>query len=282
MWANFHMHNKFCDGSGEPEEYVAQAIAAGIHYLGFSSHAPVPFDCKWCMKKENLSDYLTTIDLLRKKYPSLQIYKGLETDFVPGAASPRDYRSILDYTIGSIHFIDAFPDGKPWEIDGSHSVFLEGLTSIFKNDIRAAITRYFELTREMISAGCPDIIGHLDKIKIQNPGEKFYRESDTWYQQEIDKTLSDIAEAGAIIEVNTRGLYQKKTTTPYPSSWILEKIHRLNIPVTLSSDAHHPKDIINQFEETAALLLSIGFKKISILKDGSWQPVTLTLNGVVC
>jgi len=280
MWANFHMHSLYCDGAGEMTEYVEKAIAEGMPSLGFSSHAPVPFDCAWCMKKENLTAYLKDIESLKVNYPSVQLYKGMEVDYIPGVVSPADVKPQLDYTVGSIHFVDRFPDGRPWEIDGHHAGFLEGLKIIFNNDIRQVISRYYELTRDMVRTSSPDIVGHLDKIKIQNRDEKFFKETDPWYVAEIEKTLAVIADAGAIVEVNTRGLYQKKSTTPYPSPWILKKIHERNIPVTLSSDAHRPDDIINQFEQTAALLIAIGFRKISILKDGLWKPVTFTAHGI--
>jgi histidinol-phosphatase (PHP family) len=280
MWSNFHMHSNFCDGAANPADYVEQAKSMGITSLGFSSHAPVPFDCRWCMKRERFEAYLDTIELLKKKTEALEIYTGLEIDYIPGVISPTDFKSRLDFTIGSIHFVDKSSDQIPWEIDGAHKVFLEGLASIFKNDIRAAVTRYYELTRDMVQKSSPDVVGHLDKIKIQNPDYKFYRESETWYQEEIDKTLQVIAHAGSIVEVNTRGIYQKKTPETYPAPWILEKIHQLNIPITLSSDAHHPKDIVSQFELTTAMLLSIGFKKITILRNGSWSPVKLTADGI--
>jgi histidinol-phosphatase (PHP family) len=281
MWANFHMHSQYCDGTGNLSEYAAAAEEQGMTSIGFSGHAPVPFPCTWCMKKENLTAYLNEIDSLKRHYPERQLYKGLEIDYVPGVVTPADFKNVLDYTIGSIHFIDKFPEGKPWEIDGSHAVFLEGLAKIFNNNIRDAVSRYFELTRKMIEAGCPDVVGHLDKIKIQNEGGKLFHESDSWYREEISLTLDRIRQAGVIIEVNTRGVYQKKSETSYPSPWILEMIHARGIPVTLSSDAHHPRDITSQFEETAATLLAIGFKKISILKDGSWKPVTLNPEGIV-
>jgi histidinol-phosphatase (PHP family) len=280
MWSNFHMHSNFCDGAADPVDYVEQAKSLSVTSLGFSSHAPVPFGCRWCMKGERFDDYLATIESLKKKNDSLEIYTGLEIDYIPEIVSPADFKSRLDFTIGSIHFIDRSSDQVPWEIDGTHKVFLDGLASIFKNDIRAAITRYFELTREMVQKSSPDVVGHLDKIKIQNPEYKFYRESESWYQQEINKTLDVIAEAGSIIEVNTRGIYQKKTVETYPSPWILEKIYQLNIPITLSSDAHHPKDIVNHFDQTAAMLHSMGFKKITIIRNGRWSPVKLSPDGI--
>ena len=159
--------------------------------------------------------------------------------------------------------------------------YLQGLDVIFKNNIRSVIARYFELTREMIATACPTIVGHLDKIKIQNIGEKFFKESDAWYQKEVIRTLDLIRDAGAIVEVNTRGLYQKKSLTPYPSPWVLDLLLQYNIPVTLSSDAHHPDDLVNCFSEAASLLKKRGFKQLSTLIEGKWQSVDFNENGIV-
>lgn len=280
MWVNFHMHSHYCDGKGTLPEYVAAARAQGMPAIGFSSHAPVPFECVWCMQANRLEDYLTAVESLKKLTPDIELYKGLEVDFIPNIISPRDFAQRLDYTVGSVHFVDAFPDGRPWEIDGLHTLFLDGLHVIFNSDIRAVIRRYYELTRQMVQTSPPDVVGHLDKIKIQNIDNKFYSEDDEWYVDEIDRTIDAIAESGSIVEVNTRGLYQKKTTTPYPSPWILERLYSNRIPVTLSSDAHHMPDITNRFDEAAALLLDIGYKHLSILIKGKWQPVSFNAHGI--
>jgi histidinol-phosphatase (PHP family) len=281
MWVNYHSHCKYCDGKGELRDYVTAAEKNNIISLGFSSHAPVPFECKWTMPKEKLSLYYEEVDHLKSTNRNIEIYKSLEIDFVPGLVSPFDFKDELDYLVGSIHFVDKFPDGRPWEIDGPHAGFLEGLTAIFKNNFKDAMVRYFELTREMIFASAPTIIGHLDKMKIQNVDGKFFNENDAWYKDEIHKTLKLIQQAGLIIEVNTRGLYQKKSTTPYPSPWILELIHQKNIPIVISSDAHHPDDIVSQFSETAQLLLKIGFKNLSILTEGKWKQMPFNANGII-
>jgi len=280
MWVNFHMHSHYCDGKGTLPEYVAAARAQGMPAIGFSSHAPVPFECVWCMQANRLEDYLTAVESLKKLTPDIELYKGLEVDFIPNIISPRDFAQRLDYTVGSVHFVDAFPDGRPWEIDGLHTLFLDGLHVIFNSDIRAVIRRYYELTRQMVQTSPPDVVGHFDKIKIQNIDNKFYSEDDEWYVDEIDRTIDAIAESGSIVEVNTRGLYQKKTTTPYPSPWILERLYSKRIPVTLSSDAHHMSDITNRFDEAAALLLDIGYKHLSILIKGKWQPVSFNAHGI--
>ncbi len=280
MWSNFHTHSHYCDGKGALKDYLDAAKKADLVSIGFSSHAPIPFDCKWCMPEKSLPVYLQEIESLKPAYPDIDIYKGLEVDFIPGMISPDDFNSALDYTIGSIHFVEGF-EGKAWEIDGSHDVFKDGLKKIFQNNIRLAITRYYELTRRMLLQSSPDIIGHLDKIKIQNGKEILYEESDLWYIGEIDRTLEVIKRANIIVEVNTRGIYQKKSRDTYPSSWILERIHQLNIPITLSSDAHHPDDLINQFQKTASLLKDIGFKTLSVLRGGIWRQMLFNQDGII-
>jgi histidinol-phosphatase (PHP family) len=280
MWANYHTHSNFCDGAEAISVIATAALEKGIQSLGFSSHAPLPFETPWSMKPNRFADYLLEIDKAKSLFPSIEIYKGLEVDYIPGKRKSADFAADLDYTIGSIHFVDEFSDGKGWEIDGTHNLFLNGLSRIFNNDIRQAVTRYFDLTREMLLVSPSDIVGHMDKIKIQNIGESFFKESDQWYIVEIEKTLDAIEASDAIVEVNTRGVYQQKCDVVYPSPWILTKILERDIPVTLSSDAHHSKDLTNYFSQAAQQLLAIGFRKISILSEGSWKPATLTTDGI--
>lgn len=270
MWSNFHTHCDYCDGKATLEDYLRSAQRARMSTIGFSSHAPVPFSCKWCMKVQDLPRYLAEIESLKNTWSGMDIFKGLEIDFIPDLISPADFRSRLDFTIGSVHFVDSF-EGKHWEIDNTLEVFKEGLWKIFNNNIRAAVTRYLELTREMVRRHPPDIVGHLDKIKIHNTQEPLFEESENWYRDEVDKTLKTIRDGNAIIEVNTRDLYKKKSPVTYPSPWILERICEWKIPVMLNSDAHHPDDLIREFEPTASLLKNIGFRNLSILKDGTWK-----------
>lgn len=231
------------------------------------------------MREEKFPNYLDEIDSLKKAFPDIEIYKGLETDFVPGTVSPSEFAARLDFTIGSIHFVDS-SEGKPWEIDNTLDVFREGLEKIFGNDIRAAVTRYLQLTREMVGTSRPDIVGHLDKIKMHNTSTILFEESELWYREEMDKTLRCIGDAGIIIEVNTRGLYKKKSLTTYPSPWILERIRDLAIPVMMNSDAHHPDELTREFTAAASLLSDIGFRNLSILKGGIWRQVPFNIYGI--
>lgn len=231
------------------------------------------------MKRDAVDNYLATIDRLNDSV-GIEIYKGMEVDFIPGVINVNQFNDKLDYTIGSIHFVEKFDNGTGWEVDGSHSSFLEGLDKIFHNHIKDAVIRYFELTREMINTAPPDVVGHVDKIKIQNIDEKFFSEEDRWYRDEVRNTVDEIAKHNCIVEVNTRGLYQKKSLTPYPSPWILELLLQKNIPITLNSDAHHADDLTVCFTETARLLHQIGFRTLSILHEGQWRQAHFNEHGI--
>lgn len=274
------MHCSFCDGKGDPTDYYSAAKKNKLISIGFSSHAPVPFETGWAMKKESLREYLAAVNFI-KSFPSeMEIYTGLEVDYIPGKISPADYTKQLDYTIGSIHFVESFDDGSPFEIDGRHDTFLRGLDTIFSSDIRALLHRYYELTAEMVRHGHPTIIGHLDKIKIQNQNQSLFAETDEWYRSMITRVVNEIKINGSIVEINTRGIYQKKTADVYPSPWIIELLFKNKIPVTINSDAHHPTDIINGFPETAALLYKIGYRHLLVLHDGLWQSLPFDQNGI--
>jgi histidinol-phosphatase (PHP family) len=275
MWSNYHCHTNFCDGKKSVAEVIGQAKSMKMIAVGLSSHAPLPFANKWSMKQGMLDSYLEEIRKAKENNEGTQVYAGLEVDFIPGKISPFDFKDRLDYTIGSVHFVN-----DTWEIDNTYDVFMDGLKNIFGGSIRKAIARYYELTREMVRTTPPNIVGHMDKVKMHNRGDHFFMEDEPWYREQVDLTLDAIAKAGCIIEVNTRGLYQNKTDTTYPSPWILKEILRKNIPITLSSDAHHPDDLVNRFPETARELIDTGFKKIRILLDGRWTDVAFTENGI--
>lgn len=280
MWTNYHTHTTYCDGKSSVTEVVALAHAANMLAIGLSSHAPLPFEKKWCMKPGQLDNYLQEIKEVRSRHASIEVYAGLEADYIPGKIAPMTFRQNLDYVIGSIHFVDEFSDGQGWEIDGPYEDFRRGFESIFKNNMKAVVKRYYELTRKMIRESCPDIIGHIDKIKMQNREASLFNEDDEWYRAEINETLASVRRAGCIVEVNTRGVYQRKTTTTYPSPWIIEEMAKTGIPVTLSSDAHHPSDLVNMFPDAAGILLQAGIKKIRILSGGTWRDVGFDEHGI--
>lgn len=274
MIANYHSHSNYCDGSSPLEEYIIAAINLGFDAYGFSSHAPLPFPCQWAMPLNQLQDYFRRISYLKEKWQDeILIFKSLEIDYIPSIMGPNHsmLKSLpLDYTIGSVHFIEQFSDGTPWAVDSSHRKFLIGLEEIFKGDIIRLVKKYYSNTRKMVREETPTIVGHLDKIKMHNLYQPHFDESEAWYQEEIEYTLNTIKTSGSFIEINTRGMYRSKSKSMYPSNWILEKIKEKSIPIVLNSDAHMPSEINLGFDEALILLQAIGFTHLKNFNGTDW------------
>ncbi|MDK2909435.1 MAG: histidinol-phosphatase family [Bacteroidales bacterium] len=264
----YHTHTHFCDGSSHPEDYVKEALRLGFHSLGFSGHAPVPFENKFAIPENRIQEYCDTILHLKEKYKDhIQIFLGLEIDGIPGIMpSFHHFRETyrLDYTIGSVHLVKNPDNGRLWFIDGAYrETYDKGLQRIMNGDIRRGVTLYYRQIQQMIYDEKPDIVGHLDKICMHNAGRYFSKEEE-WYQHLVFETLEIIKQTGCIIEINTRGIYKGRSKQLYPDAAWLSAIKEKEIPVTISSDAHQPGELSLLYEETLHLLQREGFRKIFI------------------
>lgn len=280
FWTNYHSHSYYCDGVQSPKAQVEAALQQGVGAFGFSSHAPVHFTNEWSMKAQNLESYLTETRALRVEFAGqIDLYIGMEVDYLPKHCGPTTYSSLLDYTIGSVHYLDENETGAPWEIDGSNEKFRRGLVEVHGGDIQKVVKLYYGRIREMIQLDTPNILGHLDKIKIHNVRNSLYDENAGWYLHEIDQTLDLLAKTDCILEVNTRGLYKKNLST-YPSLPILQKALARDIPVMINSDSHTPSEITARMSRTALQLKQIGFKTLRILWKGQWEDVSFNEEGL--
>lgn len=277
-WTNYHSHCHLCDGSHAPEAYVRSAVDHGMDVYGFSSHAPMPYAIT-LMRPDDLPVYVDEVNRLKRMYAGqIEILLGLEIDYLPEAMGPGDsfYADLgLDYTIGSIHYAGEFADGSPYGLDRGRPMFEQGVKDLFGGDPTAVYRRYLELTRQMLAESRPDILGHLDKLKIYNTDERYFPFSAGWYLDELSETVEAIREAGVIVEVNTRGSYLGLTADFYPSRWVLERLVTSGIPVTLSADAHAPHEVCASFDAAAALLREVGFTSVRMLRGGVWSDCEL-------
>ncbi len=277
---NFHTHTNFCDGSSDPEDYVKAAIDKGFDSLGFSSHSPLPFENRFAITdNERLELYAGKIKSLKTKYSDrIKIFLGLEIDFIPGLSQSFDFfkkLAGLEFVIGGVHLIKKADQKDLWFTDGPmQETYDRGMRMLFGNDTRTAVTAYWQQVREMISTQKPDVVAHLDKIKMHNKN-RFFTEDEKWYQDQLDETLDLIAETGTIVEVNTRGIYKGRSDELFPGVQALKKILTKKIPVTLSSDAHRPDELSGHFEETIEIMKAIGFEELMAFNGKSWTPVKM-------
>ena len=68
MLSNYHTHSRYCDGKGEPHEYVEFALANGFSALGFSGHAPLPFNNTFSIHNEDYLAYCNEVRALKEEY----------------------------------------------------------------------------------------------------------------------------------------------------------------------------------------------------------------------
>ncbi|MCF8366496.1 MAG: histidinol-phosphatase [Bacteroidales bacterium] len=277
---NLHNHSHYCDGSSPPEEYINAAIKKGFHTLGFSSHAPVPFENKFAIQDESaLLQYANEIAQLKEKYKKeIHIFLSLEIDYIPAITQEFSYFKNLinlDYVIGGVHLVrNPHADGL-WFIDGpKQETYDEGLHLLFKNDIKKGVIAYWEQMRDMIEAQNPDIVAHLDKIKMHNKN-RFFTEKEAWYEDQLDQTLELISRKNTIVEVNTRGVYKGRSNELFPGLMALKKIRALGIPITLNSDAHKPEELSAYFDEAKEILRKNGFEYLKLFTSTGWKDVAI-------
>lgn len=272
--SNIHTHTHYSDGSSPPEDYVNEAIGKGFLSIGFSDHSPLPFENTFAIKEDRAEEYCETILKLKKKYTGkIEVLLGMEIDFIPDIApAPSWFRQQypLDFIIGSVHLVKHPATGERWFIDGPYQEsYDKGLQKVFAGDIRAGVTAYYHQLMELIRVYKPDVVGHLDKIKMHNKG-RYFSEEEPWYLKLVDETLLLMPDAGCRMEINTRGIYKKRSDTLFPGIEIIRKAHGLGIPVTLATDAHKPQELSLYLQESAGLVQQAGYASVDILTANGW------------
>ncbi|MBN1646732.1 MAG: histidinol-phosphatase [Spirochaetales bacterium] len=278
--SNFHSHFNLCDGKGEAHEYLDRAIELGFVSYGFSAHAPIPGEHSWTLAPENLPLYIDTVNGLKKKYAGkIQVYAGLEIDFIPavmGPSSPEFTSLGLDFKIGSVHMIKCAYTDRQLAVDGPDEHFLSLFNDTFAGSFRDFSAAYYTLLNDMIAGHRFDILGHLDLIKKKDKKFGYLDESAPWYRTQVLEVLDHAAEKGIIIEVNTGGIARGATDQVYPSEWIIRECFARGIPMMVNADSHDPSKINFYFDESYALLRSCGYRSVRILRDGKWQDVGIS------
>lgn len=266
MKVNYHTHSHYCDGKGELREYVEYALARGFTHLGFSGHAPVPFENSFAIDANSYQDYCNEVKALQSEYSGrLVIRLGLEIDYIPGVID--DFRPLieqggLDYCIGSVHMVNRKEDPlNMWFIDGSkQETYDEGLQRVFGGDIRKGVTAFFYQNNEMIERMRPPVVGHFDKIVMHNR-DRYFSPDEPWYRSLVGETVQLIREVGSIAEINTRGLYKKRHYDFYPSKDTLRMMNQKGVPVVVSTDAHEPSNL-DLFEGAYEFLDAIHYREV--------------------
>ena len=220
-------------------EYIDHARQNGVQEIGFADHD------RYLYEKLDLNLY----QMVKEKVPDIRIKVGLEIDYYPDRI-PEISKKVnffnYDYIIGSVHYI-----GK-WMFDSDKE-----RKDYLKWESDRLYEKYIELVTESARKDFYDILGHIDLIKIFKIKPLFRRPEDIFAPY-----LKKIAASGLVVEINTNGL-NKPVKEIYPSYEIIEMLYENNIPVTLSSDAHHPEEVGRDLDKALELAKRAGYRKFA-------------------
>ncbi len=276
----YHTHSDFSDGKTSMENIVKAAVDNGFEILAMTDHGPVPFPSAWNMPYEKITNYLQEINRLKEKYQDkITLLKGLEVDFLPGFTQINFLKKSLDLdiTVGSVHYVNQFADGTPFNIDKSSEVFLRGLKEIFNNDIQQLAQAYYQLVIKMITEDPPDIIAHITLLeKYNNRLGGIINTEESWYRELVKITLYIVSLSDCVMEINARSFYRGLLDELVPPLWVLKYANKLGIPITINGDVHAPEDFTKYWDKAVDYVKAAGYTHTVIFTEkGQRQTVKL-------
>lgn len=232
------------------EDYVVAAIEKRLVEICFLDHLIIHDAGKHSsMNLKELPLYFTESQRLKNKYrDKIKVRVGLEVDFDPQNIDIIENlleQYSFDAIGSSVHFID-----------GTNIASRREAAKTCKKIDDYLIEKYFQTLYEMLDYSYFDFICHFDVIK------KTGRRIPNKFIPLIDDIISKAAEKNIAIEINTGG-WQHPANECYPSPDIIQKCIGADISLLLSSDAHKPEDVGNNFEKAIGILSSFGCRKIS-------------------
>lgn len=270
-----HTHSTFCDGHDEIETFCSQAYEKGLVSIGFSAHAPIyrktGFRSDWHLREERLEEYMDAVRDARRRWEGkLQVFLGLEVDYIPGLMGPgdRDFQELgLDYIIGSVHYVIPPQGGEPFTVDDSAEVFARGIREGFAGDADALVETYWDTVEKMILDQGFDILGHADLVKKNNPQGQWFSLEDERYIQRISRIAQILGERSMVVEVNTGGLNRYKIPDTYPSLSMLRLLKEQEVPVIITADAHRAEHLGGHYDEARETLVRAGYTQAVLFQE---------------
>lgn len=247
MIANYHTHTWRCrHASGTEEQYVNNALKAGLEILGFSDHSPYVFPngyySTFRMELYQLNDYVSKIFALRSQYAGqIRLPLGLEIEYYPKQFPkllPILRDQPLDYLILGQHFVGN-------EYDAPYN----GLSSEDEGLLRL----YVAQSCEAMQTGLFTYFAHPDLIYFLGDGKA--------YQKYMRRICAEAKSCGIPLEFNLLGLAGGRN---YPNRLFWELAAEEGCQVILGRDAHTPEALLDEKTERKALeiLRGLGMKPL--------------------
>ncbi|MDE6260444.1 MAG: histidinol-phosphatase [Oscillospiraceae bacterium] len=240
MIANYHTHTWRCGhAEGSEQDYVQQAVNAGLKTLGFSDHTPYDFfdaeprNPSIRMKPEELPEYAAAIRKFANEYrDQIQIFTGVEAEYYP-KYFPRTLEMLkengIQYMILGQHFLGN-EIGEPYCGRPCSD--------------RKMLERYVAQTIEALDTGLFLYFAHPDLIHFVG--------SSSVYEREMRKLCQAAKRTGTPLEINLLGIRENRH---YPNEQFWQIAAEEGSTVILGSDAHSPQHVVDPESERYALAL---------------------------
>ncbi|BBO74149.1 putative histidinol-phosphatase [Desulfosarcina widdelii] len=248
-----------CHANNSLEEIVRAYIDLGYPWVGITEHMPPASDAYLYPEEkqagldadalmERFAEYMTVCRSLQAKYVDrIEILVGFETEYYEGSIDLA--RRLIgqfspDYVVGSVHHVQEIP------FDYSPKKYREAADRC--GGLDELYNAYFDQQFEMLQALKPNVVGHLDLIRIYDPGYSTRLvKPNIWGK--ILRNLELVRQLGLILDFNLRPL-SKGEKEPYLSAPILKQAIDMGIDVVPGDDSHGV-DTIGRYMPTAIEML---------------------------
>ena len=271
--SNVHTHCTWCDGVGTPRRVVEAALALGFSDIGFSSHAPAPFD-PTCPGVADEKAYRQDIHALKEEFAGrISVLCGMEQDYFAPVNGVN-----YDYVIGSSHYLPI--DGNSCiAADGHIDKVIQARDEEFGADGIAMATAFYQMSADHIRRDKPDIVGHYDVITKFNKDGTLFDEDSSAYKnaalESLDEIISTVKEYDGMIEVNTGALVRGLREVPYPAPFMLQHMAQRGVRAIITADSHKVETLNGGFDQALAFMQQAGFTSMAVLQNGKFVDVKI-------
>jgi histidinol-phosphatase (PHP family) len=167
-----------------------------------------------------------------------------------------------------------------------HGASIDGYSEQSFQDMMAQVggmeevaVQYYHKVAEMAQAVRPEVIGHLDLVRLKATRLGLAEQVATpRVRQAVEYALEAIRAVGARVEVNTSAL-RKGLDQPYPADWIVQMGARMGVRFCIGDDSHRPAQVGFGLEEARLHLLRNGVREVHFLtrEGGAIVPASASL-----
>ena len=234
---NYHSHTALCKHAiGTYQEYVDNAITAGLDTIGFSDHVPYKNVSKsdrmeYYQKKTYEEAVLNLKDQYKNK---IKVLLGYECEFFP------------DY----LPYYQQLAKETDYLILGQHYAAIDG-TDYYINCDNEEVMEYADLISKGLDTGLFKYLAHIDYFMISR---STFNES---CKQAVIKIAKACIRNDVVIEINLKGktlgkkMIDGKMQYRYPLRAVFEIIAEYGCKCVYGQDTHNPSFYLRFYDDIA-------------------------------